>query len=364
MIPKAEFTDVVRDVSGGNFKVPQSAFQESGNLAVIDQGREFVGGYTDDMAYAFRSASLPVIVFGDHTKAVKYIDFPFAMGADGVKVLKPSARCDAKYLYHYLRYAKIPDAGYSRHYKFLKELQIPLPALVEQRRIAAILDKVDALRAKRREAIVKLDQMLQSVFLDMFGGPDDMQKWERVPLGEVASTSSGGTPDRSVAEYYGGGIPWVKSGEVVAGEVASTEESITPLGIANSAAKLVSAGTVLLAMYGATAGAVAMLKVEAATNQAVCAIKTGDRLNPLFLMRFLKAIAPSLVAKAVGGAQPNLNQGLIRAVLVPVPPMELQEKFADVVSNVSRHRLRLVEALQSTETLFSSLQGRAFAQGL
>lgn len=186
------FTDVVRDVSGGNAKLPQSQFQPSGSLAVVDQGQSFVAGYTDKMAYQFRSESLPVIVFGDHTKAIKYIDFPFAMGADGVKVLKPLDMCDPKYLYHYLRQAKIPDAGYSRHFKFLKELSIPLPPLHEQRRIAAILDKVDALRAKRREAIGKLDQLQQSVFLEMFGDPVTNPKgWQRSTFKNLIIVKSG-----------------------------------------------------------------------------------------------------------------------------------------------------------------------------
>ena len=143
------FDAVIADESGGNVKTPQSEFLPAGRYAVVDQGKELIAGYVNDEARLCR-ARLPAIVFGDHTRCVKYVDFPFCMGADGVKVLRPKIDADVKYLYHYFRQLRLTEGGYDRHFKYLKRSSVVLPPLPEQRRIAEILDKADALRVKRR----------------------------------------------------------------------------------------------------------------------------------------------------------------------------------------------------------------------
>lgn len=126
------------------------------------------------------------IVFGDHTRCVKYIDFPFCMGADGVKILRPKIEADLKYLYYYLRQLNLPDAGYSRHFKYLKRTEIVLLSLPEQRRIAAILDQAEALRANRRGALAQLDSLSQSIFVEMFGDPKTNPKgWQCAEMPDV-----------------------------------------------------------------------------------------------------------------------------------------------------------------------------------
>ncbi|GAB2870868.1 hypothetical protein GCM10027074_43120 [Streptomyces deserti] len=161
------FLEAAQDVSSGNAKVPKSEYLPSGALAVVDQGQGLIAGFTDDVHLVHRSTP-PVIVFGDHTRAVKFVDFPFAMGADGVKVLSAQQGFDPKYLYWFLSSVDIPSAGYSRHFKFLKDITVVKPPLQEQRRIAAVLDQVDALRTKRRQSIALLEDLAQSIFLNMF----------------------------------------------------------------------------------------------------------------------------------------------------------------------------------------------------
>src|SRR5690606_37723935 len=105
------------------------------------------------------------------------------LGADGAKVLEPVAKLEKRFLYHYLKQLRLESAGYSRHYKFLKETYVPVPPLLEQKRIAAILDKADAIRRKRQQAIQLADEFLRAVFLDMFGDPVTNPKgWEVKPL--------------------------------------------------------------------------------------------------------------------------------------------------------------------------------------
>lgn len=243
----------------------------------------------------------------------------------------------------------------------LLAMPLPLPPLPEQRRIAEILDKADALRAKRRGALAQLDTLTQSIFLDMFGDPATNPKgWRVEALGELVETASGGTPRRDVDEYFGGRIPWVKSGELHGGIVTATEEGLTDRGLAESSAKVMPAGTVLVAMYGATVGAVAVLGIEAATNQAVCCISPSDQLLANYLVFFLRWSAPALLAKRVGGAQPNLSQDLLRRLVVPVPPRELQEVFAERVAATAITKRAAFRSSDEMDALFASLQHRAF----
>lgn len=236
----------------------------------------------------------------------------------------------------------------------LKAVRLPVPPLGEQQRITMTLDRADAIRAKRRRVLASVDSLAQSVFMEMFAGSS-----QRVRLGDLANTTSGGTPNRAVSANYGGGIPWVKSGELHAGVVTETEETISELGLSSSSAKLFPAGTVVLAMYGATAGVVGRLGIDAATNQAVCGITPGPQLDAEYLVAALRAQTRNLVAKAAGGAQPNLSQGIVRNFEIPVPDIADQERFAAKVAVIGSHRSVIVRALAYDDALFQSLQSRA-----
>jgi type I restriction enzyme, S subunit len=139
-----------------------------------------------------------------------------------------------------------------------------------------------------------------------------MMTWTETTLAEIAETTSGGTPDRKHSDYFGGAIPWVKSGELEDNFIASTEETITELGLRNSSAKLLPAGTLLMAMYGATVGKTAILRINAATNQAVCSIKPKKELADSEFLRFaLIHERPEILKQRYGGAQPNISQQII-----------------------------------------------------
>lgn len=153
-----------------------------------------------------------------------------------------------------------------------------------------------------------------------------------IKLGEVAYTTSGGTPPRGNKLYYGGDIPWVKSGELPDGEITTIEEKITALGLEQSSAKLLDAGTLLIAMYGATVGKLGILKFPAATNQAVCAIVPDARLDTQFLFYRLLHIRQSLIEASFGGAQPNINQGIIREIEIPLIPTAEQKAIASALT--------------------------------
>jgi restriction endonuclease S subunit len=151
--------------------------------------------------------------------------------------------------------------------------------------------------------------------------------WKIRTLGDVCRTSSGGTPSRSRPDFFSGNIPWVKSGELTDGLVSEVSEFISDEALAGSSAKLLPVGTLLIAMYGATVGKLGVLTRAAATNQAVCAIFPPPELDPKFLFWYLRRQRSHLIAQAVGGAQPNISQTILRDLELPIPPLDQQREI-------------------------------------
>ena len=146
------FLEIFEDQTKLAVKIPQSNYLHIGKHPVIDQGQARISGCSDADKGLF--TDVPAIIFGDHTRIVKYIDVPFFIGADGVKVLKSKIKdIDYKYLFYALTNVKIPNTGYNRHFKWLKESSIPLQNLSEQKKIAARLDKMQELIALQKEQI-------------------------------------------------------------------------------------------------------------------------------------------------------------------------------------------------------------------
>jgi len=162
-------------------------------------------------------------------------------------------------------------------------------------------------------------------------------KWEIVKIGNIFETTSGGTPLRSNKNYYlNGKIPWLKSGEVSKGEIYKSEEFITELGLKESSAKVLPANTVLVAMYGATAGQVGLLKIESTTNQAICGILPNEKVIPKYLYWILKSQYKKLLYLSIGGAQPNISQNIIKNLKIPFPPIEIQQEIANELDSYQK----------------------------
>jgi type I restriction enzyme S subunit len=285
------------------------------------------------------------------------------MGADGVKVLRPKVEADVKYLYHYLRQLRLTEGGYDRHFKYLKRSSVALPPLPEQRRIAEILDKADALRAKRRAALAQLDTLTQSIFLDMFGDPATNPKDVRqVALGDIAEIATGSTPSREVDGYFGGDIPWVKTTEVRGEVISDTEESLTEAGLRAIRGRLHPINSVVLAMYGQgkTRGQSGLLAVEAAVNQACAVVRPSASFDARFMFAQLDASYGRLRALGRGGNQENLNLELVKSFRVLLPPLTHQAEFVERVGAVGRVAALAKSSFSELDDLFASLQHRAF----
>ena len=186
--------------------------------------------------------------------------------------------------------------------------------------------------------------------------------WEYKKLGEVCETSSGGTPSKNNKEYYeDGNIPWLRSGEVAQGLIYKSELFITEKGLNNSSAKLFPIDTIVLAMYGATVGQVGLLKKEMATNQAICGIFPNKRFIPMFLLYSLRAKKPFFMKDAVGGAQPNISQNLIKNTFIPVPPLSEQQRIVEELdllnSIIEKKKAQLKELDSLAQSIFYDMFG-------
>ncbi|MFN7839570.1 MAG: restriction endonuclease subunit S [Bacteroidota bacterium] len=174
--------------------------------------------------------------------------------------------------------------------------------------------------------------------------------WRWIKLGEICETTSGGTPSRQKASYYNGNIPWVKSGELNNGLILDTEEKISEDAIKNSSAKIFPKGTLLIALYGATIGKLAFLGVDAATNQAVCGIFKNDNIDSKYLYHFLFFSKQDLVNQGIGGAQPNISQGILKGLEIPLPAIKDQHaivsKIEELLSELDKGKQQLETAQQ------------------
>lgn len=163
-----------------------------------------------------------------------------------------------------------------------------------------------------------------------------MNKWKTVPLGDICTrVCSGGTPKSNVEEYYNGDIPWLNTKEVDFNRIYETERSISQLGFDNSSAKWVEPDTIVVAMYGATAGKIGIIKNRMTTNQACCNLT----INPLladynYVYFFLKTKYDYMLSLANGGAQQNLNAGIIKQLEIPLPELETQKRIARILSSL------------------------------
>lgn len=189
------------------------------------------------------------------------------------------------------------------------------------------------------------------------------QDWRVQRLSSLTNSYAGGTPDRSKPEYFGGDIPWVKSGEVNLRKITKTEERISEIALSESAAKMAESGSVLVAMYGATAGKVARLKIDAAINQAVLSIRTvGDELDNDYLFWVIENSADKLLSMCQGAAQPNLSKGLIDGLEIATPPLPEQQKIAAILTAVDNKLDVIDRQIEVTQTLKQGLMQTLFLQ--
>lgn len=328
-------------------------------------------------------------------KAIKIsLEFEFSIFVS-LGLLKPKVKIISDYLVYFLNSCFIEEwindnkVGGGTHtaklnLNILEKCPIALPPLKEQERIVGILDesfaKIDESIKILEQDLLNLDELIQSALQKAFNPLKDNAKenyklpqgWEWKNLGEIANTSSGGTPSRNKKEYWeNGNIKWLKSGELNDGYIDFIEENITEEAIKNSSAKIFQKGTLLIAMYGATAGKLGILNLDSTTNQAICAFLHKDKnikFLEKFLFYFLFFLRDKIIKDSFGGAQPNISQTYIKNLQIPLPPLKEQEQIASHLDELSSHVKNLKQNYQAQikdlQELKKSLLDKAFKGNL
>lgn len=340
-------------------QVQTSEYNAGSKYPIISQEDKMISGYCDDSSLLYH-IDCPIVIFGDHTRVLKYVDFDFVVGADGVKILIPKDFLRAKYLFYYLQWYKIPSLGYSRHYKLLKEINIPVPPLSEQQRIVSELDLLSSIIEKKKAQLKEYDQLAQSIFYDMFGDPITNEKgWEVKKLGEVCEVTSS---KRIFAnEYTSSGIPFYRGKEItekskgmpLSIELYISEEMYKEL----KSIGIPQIGDVLITAVG-TIGNIWVVNDNTPfyfKDGNVIWLKNIRMQNSVYFKFILEKLIEIYKQEMVRGAAYNaLTIVNLKKMLVFLPPLTLQQQFAEKIEAIEKQKELIKQSITETETLFNS----------
>ena len=259
--------------------------------------------------------------------------------------------------YHELR--NLSSGGGGRgglNLRIIKSMQVPLPPLDEQLRIAQTLTDLDNLLFALDKNIVKKRDVKHAAMQQLLTGkarlPGFDKTWETFRLGQVSTMGSGGTPLSSEASYYGGDIPWVAISDMTNTSklIWSTSKNLSKKGLSNSSAQIFPAGTVLYAMY-ASLGECSIAGVPLCTSQAILGIQPNKTLSNEFLYYYLTSLKTKVKTIGQQGTQSNLNKGMVQAFSINLPPIDEQIAIANVLSDMDEEILKLEKRRNKTKDL-------------
>lgn len=356
------------DVTKYAKKLPTSEYLDSGKYPIIDQGQKQIAGYTDIEEGLF--TDVPAIIFGDHTRVIKYIDTPFFIGADGVKVIKClDKQANYNYLYYLLSSVRIPNTGYNRHYKWLKEAHLVEHTKEEQEKIVSVLSTIDNILNLCFTQINKLDELIKSQFVEMFGNIySNNHKYPVESLSDSILFLTSGS--RGWAKYcVDSGREWfitiknVKDCKILTDNMQAIDAPKN----AEANRTRVKEGDLLISItadLGRT-GVVTKGIAEhgAYINQHLTCIRLNKtKLNPLYVAYFMESESgkPQFEEKNQNGVKAGLNFDSIKSLKVLIPPIRLQNQFADFVAKVDQQKATVQKSIDKLETLKKSLMQEYF----
>ena len=242
--------------------------------------------------------------------------------------------------------------------KALLSIPLPIPPKSTQFSIVSELDKLNELIRIKKEQLKDYDTLAQSIFYEMFGDPVENEKgWEVKTFGECFSIGAGGTPSTKVKEYWDNGtIPWIGSNMCQNCIITETDgKFITEEGLTHSSTKLLALGTVLVALVGATIGKVGLLRIETCTNQNVAFIKVQE--TETFTSEFVYYHLMGLYGEFMKIGQGNFkmaNQGFIKLLPISLPPLPLQQSFAQKIEQIEQQKAAIQKTITDLETLLAA----------
>ena len=342
------FDDIFEDYTKYSLKISKSLYLKSGLYPIIDQGKEEIAGYSNKNINIFDK--IPVIIFGDHTRIFKYVDYPFFLGADGVKILKNTSNLFLdKYLYYSLKNFKIPDTGYNRHFKWLKDFKIKYISLAKQERITSLIEKIEFFILKKEKQLEYLKELKKSLFTRMFGDIKTNNKnWEIVKFGQIISI---------LTDYHANGSYKILKDNVELLDFKDYALMVRTTDLENNnfvqGVKYINekaynflkktkifGGEIIINKIG-SAGNIYLMPllnrpVSLGMNQFMIRLK--KEYNNIFYYKLLVTEYYTNVIKnnVQGAVTKTITKDAIRNIDIIVPPIELQNKFAERVEKIEK----------------------------
>lgn len=368
----ASFDEVLKDCTKLGTKIPTSEYLENGKYPIIDQGQNDIAGYYDSDDGLFED--VPTIVFGDHTRVVKYVDKPCFLGADGVKLLCPLDKdINCKYLFYQLSCADIPNTGYNRHFKWVKALNFKIPSSDEQNHVVEVLDKVTELISLRKQQLAKLDELVKARFVEMFGDPDQNPKgWPLVSITEIIrDKASNGFFAKRDAYKDDGNVQILGVSNIVNRMYSNTKE--LPRTNATQAEKekySVKYGDMLFCRSSLVADGIGKASIVAKGTFPNVLFECHVIRLSLDLQKcvpeFVQVLSTTpffrrqIIAQSKTATMTTIGQDGILKSSVVLPPIDLQNQFAAFVERVDRQKQTVQQSLEKLELMKKALMQEYF----
>ncbi len=299
--------------------------------------------------------------------------FPLCTNQGFKSIIPDPSRLDSVYGFFALKFFTPQIVSQGRGATFsevnkeiMQKFCIPVPPLEEQRRIAGILARADRLRQMRRYALQLSDGYLQAVFLRLFGDPvTNPMGWERATTAQLGIVQTGNTPSRKEPKYYGDFVEWIKTDNIIKGQMylSGSSEKLSEVGL--QIGRFVEAGSILVTCIAGSVrsiGDVALADRKVAFNQQINAVTPHEDVDPLFLYGLFVVAKPLVQRTATSGMKRIITKSKFQKLRLYKPPIEQQQKFAQTVRTYERLRAQQYEALHQADHLFDTLLHRAFRE--
>lgn len=340
---KKELNESLDYLQPTKYLVQSENYSDNYETPVLTAGKSFVLGYTNEKDGIFNN-KLPVIIFDDFTTVSKFVDFPFKVKSSAIKILLAKNNFNIKFIFEIMQMESYEVSVHKRHWiSIFSKLKVLIPKLPEQQKIADCLSSVDKLISAEEKKLSLLKDYKKGWMQRLFPKEGKTVPEWRFPefkdRGELEKLNikkacyppySGGTPVTSKKEYYNGDIPFIRSGEI---GKEKTELFLTSEGLDNSSAKMIKKGDVLMALYGANSGEVAISPIKGAINQAILCLRHKN--NNAFLYHYLAFKKNWIVRTYIQGGQGNLSGEIVKSIELcsPQEPEE-QNKIANFLSGI------------------------------
>lgn len=348
---KINITKVFTQISTTGKNIATKDCLSVGKYPVIDQGAEYISGYFNDETKVIPVEN-KVIVFGDHTRNFKLIDFDFIVGADGVKIFQPAKDIDPDFFYYQCLSLNLPNKGYHRHFRYLKECDFIYPSFSQQQKLAkkftVLLSQVAEIKQRLEKIPALLKTYRQSVLARAVNGElsakwreengVSLDSWNKAKINNLGSIFSGKTPSKKNPSYWENGtVYWVSAKDMKFDEITFSSDLITEKAVNETKLKICPTDTILMVMRSgiiAHTFPVALTKVEVTINQDLKALRPKkDFVQPKFIFYLLKGNEQKILEKCskAGTTVASIEMPEFEKFVFDIPSLEEQNYITQAV---------------------------------